>query len=197
VHDRSPPQLAGFTVSGVSMTLIAWKSPLVTDTDEARRLVALDDESVFAPSGDIAHFYAELKERFPDGSDLWADGATGSDRVVFMSIRWGADDEDLETIVELAREYDLVLYDPQGPSFHSPADETEGAPPYVPSTGEFLRGVLLVAFGLVLATVAWKLSIPVLSWMLVFVGGFVAVVAVLGLVATSVQFVRARAHQPQ
>jgi hypothetical protein len=68
--------------------------------------------SVFAPSADLAHFYAELTERFPDRSDLWADGATGSDRVVFMSIRWSADDEDLDAIVELARKHDLVLYDP-------------------------------------------------------------------------------------
>jgi len=45
------------------MTLIAWKSPVVTDTDEAQRLVALEDDRVFAPSADVARFYAELIER--------------------------------------------------------------------------------------------------------------------------------------
>jgi hypothetical protein len=67
----------------------------------------------------------------------------------------------------------------------------------VPSAGEFMRGVILVAFGFLLAIVAWKLSIPVLSWILVFVGGFVAVVAVLALAATAQQSLRARAHQPR
>jgi len=32
---------------------------------------------------------------------------------------------------------------------------------------------------------AWKLSVPVLTWVLVFVGGFVAVVAVVSLLATA------------
>ena len=43
----------------------------------------------------------------------------------------------------------------------------------------------LTAVGVLLAVVAWKLSIPVLTWILVFVGGFVAVVAVASLVATA------------
>jgi hypothetical protein len=83
----------------------------------------------------------------------------------------------------------------QGPSFHSPADENEGAPPYVPGAGEFVRGVLLVAFGLLLTIVALKLSIPVLSWILIFVGGFVALVAGFSLAAIAQQSWRARANQ--
>ena len=181
----------------MSMTLIAWKSPVVTDTDEAKRLVALEDETVFEPSADVAAFYAKLIERFPplgqdDSGGLWADGPEGSDRVVSMSIRWSADDEDVGAIVELARGYDLVLYDPQGPSFLSPADEFEGEQ-YVPRAGEFFRGVLLTAIGLFIAVGAWTLSIPVLSWILVFVGGFVAFVAVYSLAAVAVQAWRVRA----
>jgi len=36
-----------------------------------------------------------------------------------------------------------------------------------------------------LSAIAWKLSVPVLTWVLVFVGGFVAVVAVVSLLATA------------
>jgi hypothetical protein len=109
----------------------------------------------------------------------------GSDRLVWLSIRWGADDEDLDTIDELARKYELVLYDPQGPSLHSPGGEDET--PYSPSPGEFVRGALLAAFGVLVVVVAWKLSIPVLSWVLVFVGGFVTLVAPFSLVAIAQQ----------
>jgi hypothetical protein len=177
------------------MDLYVWKSPVVTDVDEAKRLLALEDESVFEPSDDVTRFLDELMELLPPpeaftakelaaGATPWADGADGSDRLVSLSIRWGANDADLDTIVELARKHDLVLYDPQGPSFHSPAGEHEGKP-YVPTVGEYVRGALLTAFGVLLVVGAWKLSIPVLSWIIVFVGGFIAFVAVFGLVATA------------
>ena len=48
----------------------------------------------------------------------------------------------------------------------------------MPTVGEYVRGVLLAAFGVLLAFLGWKASIPVLSWILIFVGGFVALVAV-------------------
>jgi hypothetical protein len=169
------------------MSLHVWKRPLVTDTDEAQRLIELEDETVFEPSPDLERFYAELLERFPPPESFtaeeledppipWADSPEGSDRLVWLSIRWSAKAEDLDAIVELARAYDLVVYDPQGPSFHSPADENEDVP-YVPGAGEYLRGALLAAFGVLLALLAWKASIPVVSWIVIFVGGFITLVA--------------------
>jgi hypothetical protein len=169
------------------MDLYVWKAPVVTDEDVAQQLISREDESVFEPSADLERFYAELLERFPppeaftaeeldDPPIPWADSPEGSDRLVWLSIRWSAKDEDLDTIVELAREYGLVMYDPQGPGFHSPADENEGIP-YGPTVGEYVRGVLLAAFGVLLALLAWKASIPVVSWIGIFVGGFIALVA--------------------
>jgi hypothetical protein len=195
------------TVSHVSMTLHLWKAPRVTDPDEAQRLIELDDESVFEPSEDLRRFYAELLEIFPppealteeqleDGSSPWADTLEGTDRLVFLSVRWSANDEHLDTIVELARRYDLVLYDPQGPSFHSPPDEHEGEP-YVPTAGDYVRGFLMAAFGLALAFVAWKASITVLSWIVIFVGCFIALIAIVGFVTTVQQSLRARATRKQ
>jgi hypothetical protein len=171
----------------MSMDLYVWKAPRVTETDDAQRLITSEDESVFEPSADLERFYAELLAVFPppeafteeeleDNPIPWADSPEGSDRLVWLSIRWSANDGDLDTIVDLARRYDLVLYDPQGPSFHSPPDENEDAA-YGPTIGEHVRGVLLAAFGVLLALLAWKASIPVVSWILIFVGGFITLVA--------------------
>ena len=194
------------TVRVVSMSLFVWKSPVVTETDDAKRLLALEDESVFEASDDVIRFFEELMERLPPpeaftddeleaGATPWADAPEASDRLVALSVRWGADDDDLDVIVELAREHDLVLYDPQGPSFHSPGGDEET--PYSPTPGEFVRGVLLAAFGVLVVVVSWKLSIPVLTWILVFLGGFVALVAVLSLAAISRQAWRTRAMRAQ
>ena len=177
------------------MTLIAWKSPVVTDTDEAKRLVALDDESVFAPSEDVARFYAELTERFPDGSGLWADGATGSDRVVFMSIRWSADDG---TSMRSSRSHAnmnscsttrravVPLSRRRGRGHALRAQRRRVHPRRTPRRDRIVpgdRGLEAVD--------------PVLSWILVFVGGFVAVVAVLAHAATAQKSLRARTHRPR
>jgi len=189
----------------VSMDLYVWKHPFTTDEDEAQRLITLEDESVFGPSAELEQFYAELMELFPPPEAFtveeretnpvpWADSPEGSDRLVWLSIRWSAEDEDLETIVELARKHDLVLYDPQGPCFHSPADENEGVPS-APGVGEYVRGVLLAAFGLLLALLGWKASIPVLSWIVIFVGGFVAFVAASTTIAVAVQHWRERSSR--
>ena len=184
------------------MDLYVWKHPFTTDEDEAQRLITHEDESVFGQSAELEQFYVELMELFPPPEAFsaeerelnpvpWADSPHGSDRLVWLSIRWSAKGEDLDTIVELARKHDLVLYDPQGPSFHSPADENDGVPS-VPTVGEYVRGVLLAAFGVLLALLAWKASIPVLSWIVIFVGGFVAFVAASTTVAVAVQDWRER-----
>ena len=186
------------------MSLYAWKRPVVDDPDEAKRLLALDDETVFEPSSDVTSFFAELLDRFPPPESFtedeletaeipWGDSPEGSDRLVSLSIRWSANDEDLDAIVELAHAHDLVLYDPQGPAFHSPAEEYEGmVVPHVPAVGEVLRCLLITAVGVLVVFVGWKASVPVLSWIVIFVGGFVTLVAVFLLAAISYAAVRAR-----
>ena len=184
------------------MDLYVWKRPFTTDEDEARRLVTHEDESVFEPSAELEQFYAELMEIFPPPEAFtaeeqernpvpWADSPSGSDRLVWLSIRWSAEDDDLDTIVELARKHELILYDPQGPCFHSPADENEGVES-PPTVGSYVRGALLAAFGLLLAWLAWKASIPVLSWIAIFAGAFVTFVAASTTIAVAVQHWRER-----
>jgi hypothetical protein len=101
------------------MTLVLWKSPVVYEAEDAERLLKsfyeTEDESAFDPSADVAAVSAELLRRFPDTEDgPWADGPPyPTERVLLLSIRWGADDAVLDAITELARRHELILYDPR------------------------------------------------------------------------------------
>jgi hypothetical protein len=69
----------------MSMSLYMWSAPVITDADEAARLLNLEDDSVFEPSDRLCRFFDELLERYPspdaltdreleDGVTPWADG---------------------------------------------------------------------------------------------------------------------------
>ena len=53
----------------MSMTLLLWKAPVVSDSDEAERLLQpyydREDDSAFEPSAAIATVATELLRRFP------------------------------------------------------------------------------------------------------------------------------------
>ena len=166
----------------MSMTLILWKAPHVDDPDEAARLLApyydRGDESAFQPSRDLATVAAELRRRFPDADDgPWADTPPeASDRVLLLGIRWGADAAVLDAVTELAREHELVLYDPQGPDVHLPTDPVEPEPASPPRLVDHLK-ILLI--GLVAAGtfwLGWWTDVPVLGPLLMIVGGFFVLV---------------------
>jgi hypothetical protein len=98
-------------------------------------------------------------------------------------------------IYELARKYDLVIYDPQGPAVYIRADEDVA--PYSPGLGEFVRCALLTAVGVLIGVLGWKLSVPVITCVLVFVGGFVTLVAVVSTAAIAHEAWRVRATRAQ
>ena len=170
----------------MSFDLIAWKAPAVTDEDEARTLVrrfdAAEDPRIFERSQDLLGFYDDLLARYPaleafedDDERLkqtpWSETPERSDRVIEISIRWHAPDAALETIVELARKYELVLYDPQGPSLHSPD---------VPSGPEDIAGQVWYAVrggavGLLLVIAGIFVPYTLVRWPLFIVGGFLIV----------------------
>lgn len=165
----------------MSMTLILWKAPVVAEPDDATRLLEpyyeRGDDSAFLPSPDIATVSNELRRRFPDVEDgPWAGGLppTEVDRVLRLTIRWSADADVLNEIVEVAREYDLIAYDPQGPSFYMPHPVPTGpiAPMPRPSVRDHLK---VIAMGVVAGGVfllGWWIQVPVLDWILMLVGGF-------------------------
>jgi hypothetical protein len=177
----------------MSMSLFIWKSPVVDDDEDARALVdryyESGDAEVFAPSEDVERFYDDLLARYPTletyseeelraGTRSWAESPERSDRVIALEIVWSAEDELFEAIDELARKYDLVLYDPQGPSVGvAPAEGEE----LVPTADDFVRTAVAAVISVGVAVGAWFASIPVLSWALIAFAGFMAVIFVLAL----------------
>jgi hypothetical protein len=160
------------------MTLILWKAPLVDDSDAAKRLLQpyheRGDDSAFEPSPDLARMADELRERFPEGEDSpWASFPPDqTDRILVLDIRWAADNDVVDEIAELAQDYGLVLYDPQGPDITLPGQPVEPAPPERIRLVDYLK---IVPIGLAAAGVfwlGWWIDVPVLNWILMIVGGF-------------------------
>ena len=160
------------------MTLILWKAPLVDDPDEAAELLQRyydrGDESAFQPSAALATVADELLRRFPDAEDgPWADGPPEhSERLLHLGIRWGADDAVIDAITELAREHELVLYDPQGPDVHLPGEPVDAEPPEPPSLVDHLTFVLIGLAAAGVFWLGWWIDVPVVEWILMLVGGF-------------------------
>ena len=175
-------------------TLIAWKGPKVQDEDAAARLLhdyyETGDESAFEPSKDVVRFYDDLlalwpslEELDPEDADLppsWSESPERSTRIVSMEYRWSAADGFLEDIERLAREHGLVLYDPQGPVVIDP-DEPESTE-FVPDAREVLRVAALMVGSLAVAVGAWYASITVVSWIVIVIAGFLALMAAYTLV---------------
>jgi hypothetical protein len=168
----------------MSMTLLLWKAPVVVDADEAERLLQpyydRGDDSAFEPSAAIATVSNELLRRFPEaGHGPWADTPPEqTDRLLLLSIRWGADDAVIDAIVELAREHQLVLYDPQGPDVTLPTDPVDSGPIPGPTLFDHVKilGIGLAAAGVF--WLGWRIDVPVLEWVLMISGGFVVTVVV-------------------
>ena len=163
----------------MSMTLILWKAPVVDDEDEAKRLLEpyydREDDGAFEPSADIATVSAELLRRFPESEDgPWADfPPEQTERLLLLSIRWSADDAVLAAIEQLARQHELVLYDPQGPTLHLPTDPIDDAGPTPPPRfRDYLTFVLIGLAAVGVFWLGWRIDVPVLDWLLMIVGGF-------------------------
>lgn len=176
----------------MSMTLILWKAPLVDESDEAEALLKpfyeSGDDSAFESSADIAKVSNELLRRFPDSDDgPWADGPPhAAERVLLLTIRWGADDAVIDAVTELAREHKLVLYDPQGPEVHLPDEPVDKSPIPPPTLFDRFKIVLMGAAAAGVFWLGWRIDVPVLNWILMIVGGFFFAVVAFLLVVTTV-----------
>ena len=92
-----------------------------------------------------------------------------------LNYSWSAPDVLLRDIERLAREHRLVLYDPQGPDVFGPDDLNDE--PYVPDGRETLRVTLIGVAAILVAVGAWYASITVVSWIVIAVTGFLALMA--------------------
>ena len=111
----------------------------------------------------------------PEGSP-WADlPFWQSERLLALSIRWGADDEVVAIICALARKCELLLYDPQGPDVFLPTDPLPSDEPIPPPTAwEWFKAVAIAALLCAATYVVWHIPIWWLKWPAVIVAGFVA-----------------------
>lgn len=183
--------------------LYAWQAPRDLDPVGAAALVedweaAGGDPaaSPFEPSSDTGWFARELARDAPavellTDSPPWA--AKGPiwlqtepappARIVAMRLGQATTGEDLEEILGLATKYDLVLFDARNARVFQPLQAmAEHA-----SSTFWPRGAIQAAVaglaGAVVAAIAWLLSIPILSGIVIVVGGFMAAMAVLAFVA--------------
>lgn len=111
-----------------------------------------------------------------EGGEPWSDlPFWQSDRLLALDIKWSADDAVIDAIVELAREHELVLYDPQGPEVYLPTDPLPSDEPVPPPTvGDWITIVAICALLLALTYAAWQIPIGWIRWPAVVIAGFVA-----------------------
>ena len=183
----------------MTFDLYAWKGPRDLDAARAEALVAdwqasggEPGTSPFEPSTDVAWFYRELmrddpaievaSDALPDTSraPIWlrTDDPVPA-RVVAMRLTSGTAHADLEAIGGLAAKYDLALFDARSGRVHQPLAEMAAHA----SATFWWRGATQAAVagtgGLVLASVAYAVAIPLISGILILVGGFLFAIAVL------------------
>ena len=183
----------------MAFDLYAWKSPRDLDADGAAALLkgwqdtgSDPGTSPFEPSADVGWFHRELMKDVPGlvvSSDavpnpstapIWLAAATEQPpaRLVVISLSPTAPRDTLEAIVGLAAKYDLVLFDARSRRVHLPL---EGMAAHASATfwpAGAIRAAVVGGIGGVIAVVAWFLGIPLLSGLLVVVGGFLVVMAV-------------------
>ena len=154
--------------------------------EELRRLypyrLLSNEETVAAMQEEKRRLYSEeaLGEiRGVEGGEQWADlPFYETDRLLALEVRWGADDAVIAAIIALARKFELVLYDPQGPDVFLPTDPIEEVtefPGFKPS--DWLKIVAMVAVLSVLTYGAWLIPIGWVRWPALVVTGFITAAA--------------------
>jgi hypothetical protein len=196
----------------VSFDLYVWQSP--RDIDEQRALALVDAwqqaggdpaTSPFEPSTDIGWFHRELMQDLPD-LDVVSDAVPNPSprpvwlstddeppaRVVAIRLPAVAAHEAFNEVMSLAAKYDLVVFDARTPQVRFPLQEM-GA--YAEATfwpaGAIQAGVA-GGIGAVIAMIAWVVAMPIVSGVLIIIGGFMAVMAIWTFIEHGRKTLRAR-----
>jgi hypothetical protein len=196
----------------VTFDLYVWKAPRDLDAEEAERLVQTwheaggdPSESPFEPTTDIGWFYRELLSDAPDletSSDavprtsslpIWLSSDDEAPaRVVGIRFLQSTTREGLDNVYSLAAKYDLVLYDARNRRIYLPL-EAMGA--YASATfwpAGATQAAMAGTIGALLAVVAWLISIPLISGILVVIGVFLFSMAVFTFFHEGRKAIRAR-----
>jgi hypothetical protein len=182
----------------VTFDLYVWKSPRDLDVDRAEALLESwqesggdPNESPFEPDADVGWFYRELLKDVPglvatsdavanpSATPIWlATTPESPARVVGISLSPTLPRDALDAIFGLAAKYDLIVFDLQNRRLHLPLEEMAA---YASATfwpAGAIQAAVAGGIGGVMAVVAWFLGIPLLSGLLVIIGGFMFVMAV-------------------
>jgi hypothetical protein len=182
----------------VTFDLYAWKSPRDLDVEGVEELLdgwhatgGDPGRSPFEPSSDVGWFYRELMQDGPaleassdavrnaSTAPIWLAAAPEPPaRVVGMRLSPATQGDTLELIFGLAAKYDLVLFDTRSRLIHLPLGEMAAHASATFWPGGAIQAAVAGGIGGLIAVVAWFLGIPLLSGILVLVGGFVVVMAV-------------------
>jgi hypothetical protein len=182
----------------MTVQLYVWKEPRVSDPEAAAELVrAWTDEGgaaagrPFEASNDVHWFFNELVKDAPDveatidethehGTEKWwwAHEPGPTDRLAVVTLTEATHPSVVSDIFSMAAKYDLVIYDPANGRVHLPLEEMTA---YAEATFWPSGAIQAAVAGLIgggLAIAAWIVSIPILSGIVVVVGGFMAVMAI-------------------
>ena len=183
----------------MSFDLYVWKSPRELNADSAEVLIKNwheaggdDAEGAFEPSTDVGWFYRELLTDLPGidaSSDIephrttkpvWlsANEQEPPARVVRVRVSSGTAQTELENIFSLAAKYDLAVFDTRSRRVHLPLEAmAEHASATFWPAGA-IQAAVAGGIGGVIAVVAWFLGIPILSGLLMLIGGFMFAMAI-------------------
>ena len=182
----------------MTFDLYVWKSPRDLDADGAEALLKRrqeaggdQSESRFEPSTDVGWFHRELLKDAPrlevssdavpnsSSAPVWLSGTPEPPaRIVAIRLSHDTSRDVLDSISGLATKYDLVLYDARSRRVHLPLEEMAA---YASATfwpAGAIQAAVAGGIGLVIAVVAWVVGIPVVSGIVVLIGGFLFVMAV-------------------
>jgi hypothetical protein len=182
----------------MTFDLYVWASPRELDDEQAASLVDAwqaaggdPGASPFEPSTDVGWFHRELMKDAPwleVSSDAVANPSTRPivlsttdeppTRVVAIRLGPRASLHDLNEIASLAAKYDLVLYDARDGRVRFPLEEMAAYANAAFWPAGAIQAAVAGGVGLAIAVAAWLIGIPVLSWILILVGGFLFVTAI-------------------
>jgi len=197
----------------MAFDLYVWQAP--RDVDDARAAALVGDwegagadpgASPFEPSTDIGWFHRELKNDGtalelvsdanpnPSTKPVWlsANDVEPPARLVAIRITPEATADDVNDVFSLAVKYDLVVFDGRSGRIHFPMQEMSD---YADATfwpSGAIQAAVAGGFGLLIAIGAWLIAIPILSWIVIIVGGFMFVMAVFTFVHEGRKALRSR-----
>jgi hypothetical protein len=196
----------------VTFDIYAWKAPRDLDADRAEGLLegwletgGDPSTSPFEPSTDVGWFYRELMKEMPgletasdavpnmSAAPIWLSTTPEPPaRVVGMRLSPATPGDELNSIFGLAAKYDLVVFDTRSRRVRLPLEEMAAHASATFWPAGAIQAAVAGAIGGAIAVVAWFLGIPLLSGLLVLIGGLMFVMAVYTFIHEGRKTVKAR-----